>query len=49
MYGSDGHIRLSKCMVRNSEFIYATNYYPQQCESGERPPDMKMWKTFQLL
>jgi hypothetical protein len=50
MYGSDGHLRLSKCMVRkictqiHSEFIYATNYYPQQRESGEQPPDIKVWK-----
>jgi hypothetical protein len=40
-YGLDGHLCLSKRMVRKictqiySEFIYATKYYPQQCESGE--------------
>ena len=49
-YGPDGHLRLSKRMVRklctklHSEYIYATNSYPQERESGERPPDIKVWK-----
>jgi hypothetical protein len=51
MYGPDGHIRLSKRMVRkictqiHLEFIYTTNYYPHECESGERSPDIKVWKS----
>jgi hypothetical protein len=32
------------CTQIHSEFIYATNYCPQQCESGERPQDIKVRK-----
>jgi hypothetical protein len=49
-YGPNGHMHLSKCSVRkicmkiHSEYIYATNSYPQKCETGEWPPDVKVWK-----
>jgi hypothetical protein len=49
-YEHDRHLHLSKCMVRkicteiHSKFIYATNYYPQERESIERPPYIKVWK-----
>ena len=45
-YGPDGHLRLSKRMVRkicrilHLEFIYGTNSYPQERESGVRPLDI---------
>jgi hypothetical protein len=30
------------CHQIHSNFIYATNYYPQECESGERLLDIKV-------
>jgi hypothetical protein len=49
-YDPDWCIRMSKRMVRkivtkkHSKYIYATNSYPQECESGERSPNVKVWK-----
>jgi hypothetical protein len=50
-YGQNGHIHLSKHMVRkrimkiHAKYIYATNLYSHERESRERPPDIKVWKN----
>jgi hypothetical protein len=49
-YGPDGHLHLSKrmvrkiCMILHLEFIYGTNSYPQELESSVWPSDIKVWK-----
>jgi hypothetical protein len=51
MYGPDGHVRTGQRMVRNivtknafTLYFFLTNLYPQERTSGQRPPDMKVWK-----
>jgi hypothetical protein len=49
-YGPDGHVRMGQRMVRkiitkmHSHFVFLTNSYPQERASGQRPPNMKVWK-----
>jgi hypothetical protein len=38
------HMVSKICMKIHSEFIYATKYYPHEHESGERSPNIKVWK-----
>jgi hypothetical protein len=48
-YGPDGHVHICQRMVRKivtqmySHFFH-TNSYPQERTSGQRLPDMKVWK-----
>jgi hypothetical protein len=51
MHGPDGHIHTGQWMVRkivtkmNSHFIFfLTNSNPHERASGQRPPDMTVWK-----
>jgi hypothetical protein len=50
-YGPDGHVRMGQRMVRkiitkmHSHFVFfLTNSHPQECASGQHPPDMKVLK-----
>jgi hypothetical protein len=50
-YGPDGHVRtgqqmLKKIVTKNTFTLYffLTNSYPQERASGQRPPEMKVWK-----
>jgi hypothetical protein len=38
------HMVSKICTKIHSEFIYATKYYPHEHESGERSPNIKVWK-----
>jgi hypothetical protein len=51
MYGPEGHVCMGQWMVREiitkciHTLFFVTNSHPHECASGQRPPDMKVWKS----